>query len=616
MTQAWEVLGIAPSRDTGAIRRAYAKLLKSFDPDSDPARFQALLAARDEALGWARDAADEEEAGDATAGDGATTGHPDDDRWTDTAPTPVLIQPTQGVAFSPELRLPDSLRAIGAPLVESGHGSTISASAGIEPFTGYLPPKRASDAAPTATIDARLPAAALSTPVASAPGDGFQVHPAARVLTDIDTHEQQLLALLFPGGEQSDIALTDTELLQARAHLEALLADPALEQIAVRAAAEPWFARMLASACPRADPLLPLAIARFDWESTTERFDEESAISFVRERRRTLDFIATVSAPGHRLSSAWRELTTPADRGGMRRWWMSGARVNELLTIVRRDHPQVENALDPYRVAWWEDRTNRVSPISQSFLVIFGFIALITVRVVLSGFMGNDNSIPGPVINPAYTISAEADKALGPILSGFGGEALTLDLISKGNKPLASDLLEAHRVALRDNLPWTVLSADVEDLINAAYKRGLDHATPTQLSELVRLNRDIARKYQPNSAFDCYDYLTRNKRGKAVLGPEIKARQAQSVRMLLTEVDLSRTAQSSKKEVLIPNDLFGDAAKRAGMGTQAFRNALAIKPDPKTEKDAAQRCTARLALIDAMLDRPLNHVHALLRQTS
>jgi hypothetical protein len=48
----WQQLGIAPTTDETAIRRAYAKRLREVRPDEDPAGFQRLVEARDLALLW------------------------------------------------------------------------------------------------------------------------------------------------------------------------------------------------------------------------------------------------------------------------------------------------------------------------------------------------------------------------------------------------------------------------------------------------------------------------------------------------------------------------------------------------------------------------------------
>ncbi|BAU89870.1 hypothetical protein MPPM_1265 [Methylorubrum populi] len=51
---AWGLLGLEPTRDASAIRRAYARRLKLTRPDEDAEGFQALLAARERALAEAR----------------------------------------------------------------------------------------------------------------------------------------------------------------------------------------------------------------------------------------------------------------------------------------------------------------------------------------------------------------------------------------------------------------------------------------------------------------------------------------------------------------------------------------------------------------------------------
>jgi hypothetical protein len=49
----WEELGIVPTADPKAIRRAYAGRLRGLDPDQDPAGFQRLRQAFEAALSQA-----------------------------------------------------------------------------------------------------------------------------------------------------------------------------------------------------------------------------------------------------------------------------------------------------------------------------------------------------------------------------------------------------------------------------------------------------------------------------------------------------------------------------------------------------------------------------------
>ena len=97
----WEILHIAPTGDERAIRRAYAKLLKSTRPDDDAEGYQRLREAFDEALSrapyideeedaddWSWDNADNDEADVSDAPDEAQTEYVDEaaaeTEWTET----------------------------------------------------------------------------------------------------------------------------------------------------------------------------------------------------------------------------------------------------------------------------------------------------------------------------------------------------------------------------------------------------------------------------------------------------------------------------------------------------------------------------------------------------
>ena len=61
----WQVLQLAPTTDARRIRSAYAARLKVTRPDDDAEAFQALRAAYEFALEWARHHAHDEAAADA-----------------------------------------------------------------------------------------------------------------------------------------------------------------------------------------------------------------------------------------------------------------------------------------------------------------------------------------------------------------------------------------------------------------------------------------------------------------------------------------------------------------------------------------------------------------------
>jgi len=55
----WDILGIEPTRDELAIRRAYARTLRRYRPDEDPEGFANLVRAREQALQWCVDDQDD-----------------------------------------------------------------------------------------------------------------------------------------------------------------------------------------------------------------------------------------------------------------------------------------------------------------------------------------------------------------------------------------------------------------------------------------------------------------------------------------------------------------------------------------------------------------------------
>ncbi len=59
----WSVLDLDHDADERSIKRQYARLLKTTRPDDDPAAFQALRDAYEQALDWARNRAEDDDEG-------------------------------------------------------------------------------------------------------------------------------------------------------------------------------------------------------------------------------------------------------------------------------------------------------------------------------------------------------------------------------------------------------------------------------------------------------------------------------------------------------------------------------------------------------------------------
>ncbi|MNH98973.1 DnaJ domain protein [compost metagenome] len=82
----WTILGIESTKDTSAIKKAYAKLLKVYHPEDDPQGYQKLREAYELAMKWA----DQPEISD-VFDDDEEDWH-DDDNWVDDASLETMIE--------------------------------------------------------------------------------------------------------------------------------------------------------------------------------------------------------------------------------------------------------------------------------------------------------------------------------------------------------------------------------------------------------------------------------------------------------------------------------------------------------------------------------------------
>jgi hypothetical protein len=146
--RAWALLGIAPTADVGAIRRAYARKLKLTRPDEDPEGFQRLVRARDAALdeaaaiaegsSWEEEDTEPEHEGapvlaGAVAIDGARADPPPEAAGpAETDVSPIVIReigepetPSASASFIPRIVVSDG-SGDGAPPAHDGFSLTAS----------------------------------------------------------------------------------------------------------------------------------------------------------------------------------------------------------------------------------------------------------------------------------------------------------------------------------------------------------------------------------------------------------------------------------------------------------------------------------------------------------
>ncbi|ATI78779.1 hypothetical protein [Sphingobium yanoikuyae] len=416
-SSAWHLLGIEATADSKTIRRAYAARLRAIDPDQDRDGFAALRDARDQALMLA-------------SGEVA-----------DAPPPGIMIDGMEVIVPSPDM-----------------------AFSGALPATCDIASAPLSIAAATPSADWRMPPIAPDCRIAADGGDAIAlplpdgadaliVPTVTRAeVQDLSRADHALHALLYPDpdAQSQDRPLHPADIVNGTTLISRIHAEAQQGAIDLHARVDDWLANILAGSWPRAQPLLAPAARLFGWDALEGQIDAPPAVDFINRRLASDRFAQQVQQKGHPLHRAWQQLAKPTRPGQGRALWWQGAKIDELLGTIRRDHPEIESRLNWHRIALWEDHSAR--PI-RWWTVAFGiFFALqLIVRIATSIYNPAENS---------SRISLEQPVPAMPVA--------TAPRVPGGLGDVAADMQAAVRAAFGKDIPLDLLNAQAP-LVHALF---------------------------------------------------------------------------------------------------------------------------------------------------
>ena len=588
----WSLLGIGPTADTSAIRKAYAEKLKAMDVDADVSGFAQLRQARDLALRLARSLEEIAPDGDAQPAGGddsdgiedAATDAPEaaaaPARWTFAAPElPGAWQedpffPASSLATRPAE--PDASTMLermawaAAAAREAGHGGV--SGAGI----------------PLTTIDP------FTAPLLS----GSLVGDDALGLRPGETPAERLSILLDPEREDAGEPLSESEARQATRALRAILDEATHAHITRQQQIEDWLAEILARGWPRSAPLLEDANQAFGWEREWSAHDARPAVQFLGARLRGYRFQQNVLQPGHKFHKAWNELVRPGKAGPLRMLGGPAQGVDvALLRGVRKHFPELESHFAPERVASWEGG----NPMLTGLLVLLGIIAFAIIVAIA------DSKSPSPSASPAQQstpLGAANETQDGPardvmqssVKAAFG-PGHDPAWLWKTQPELAQTFTANVMSGLRaDEDPATIVDKTVAIVRLRGYLNGRELDGPL-FEQTMHLRLAQLRAAQKDGESTCQQLGDSGWFDGALplSASEREAERVFSARMA-EENKLIQPSKSRQRTAMVPGELIGRVIKATGLTQTKVAAAM------QGRGTNANRCAVAIALLDATLE--------------
>lgn len=574
----WSLLGIEPTSEASAIRKAYAARLKGMDVDSEVAGFAQLRQARDLALRLARAMGDAEPPEPVAAADDepvAPSPRPASPRWTFAAPAlPGEWQDFEDPAARPLATRPGEPdastmldRMAWAAAAARGAGQGGVSGAGI----------------PLTTIDP------FTAPLLS----GSLVGDDALGLRPGETPAERLTILLDPERENAGEPLSEAETRQATRALRTILDEVAQSHVSRQQQIEDWLAEILARGWPRSAPLLEDASRAFGWEREWGAHDARPAVQFLGARLRGYRFQQNVLQPDHRFHKAWIELARPGKAGPLR--VLGGpaqSDVDALLRGVRKHFPELESHFDGERVASWEGG----NPMLTGLLVLLGIVAFAIIVAIADSSTPTAPQPPATVPGQAAATGDVPQVLNAAVKEAFGADRdsdwlwkTQPDLARTINANVASGVRagEDHGalidravaiVRMRSYLNGRALSGD---LFETTLHLRLDQLRAAR-------SRSVAACEQLGSSgwFD----------GPLPLASEQRDGERDLARRLAERNALGQPKGMGEHSAMIPGELIGKVIKATGLGQAGVVAAMQGKGSD------ADRCAVTIALLEQALD--------------
>lgn len=514
----WDRLGIDPTSDKAAIRKAYADILRATNLDDDIAGYAELRRARDTAL-W--------QAGQ-----------------------------SEFISLDPVAQDDDGLLADGDDLAreEPGSGDLTEDDWGEEDYEW--------DDSPSAYHPDPVMRSAFEQGAAPEPTEAQRAAQAAW---------GRLLGVLYPDGGANDEAVTHEEMDQGLAAVSVLIARAEEADLAEHAALDTGLADLFASTWPRSAPFVQPASTAFGWLDEAGVLEERYALRFLNDRIKGMRFHEKVQLPAHPLNRAWVELSRPGRAKLIDRLKVKRLDVHKLLTGIRQRYPELESHLDPERVASWEGKADGESgPGRATRFVLAAVFIFLVLRGCLGVIDGDDTAAPVPTEIERGLSAAERDARVAEIF----GQGTDLAALAAADAAFADRLRPL--LGVPDNRFLTPVNYVRLQALGAGEAASGDALIAR--AELKALWLGAGQRISPEACARVARGALRDLDLGLTAGEQ--AREHALLRQLLEAKLLSHEAKGGEVRYDVPGWLVEDVLKRSQIGEKRLVAALGDPESP------------------------------------
>ena len=429
-----------------------------------------------------------------------------------------------------------------------------------------------------------------------------------------DDLPDRLIAILFPDNQYSSFALIREEYEDAAPLMRAIIGQAQESSIERQAGIEDWLAHFLASAWPRSSTLVAEAVEAFGWDRDAGRIDEHAAVAFLNARLRSMHFMAELERPGHEWHEAYLELQKPGQRSRMPSATAGGRPVIDLLAYIRWHHPELEDHLDPNRVASYADYSqisyesnfSNSRPTASWGQIVVSLVILVVMVRLLAGLFYTEVGT-GEAGMPSYSYAPDAwsDDEKQIVMDDLFGEGVRYVDLAQDAPAIHSLLSNFSNGNMATSAATELARSDLrKQVLNAASNASFEELVAIKQYELdllrwLRQNQGAPACAEPNAWYGGHDVFAAD--------PALSSAGRDLARRLLDAGMLREAPPPFPQTAAIPGEVVQSVMGRAGMTQEQFDRAARNEGDPES------RCAYRIALLETILSQPGNVPADLLR---